>query len=606
MHTNTTQLFSTQITVAFPKEKCYNRCDYFYIGVWTLKRILRYLAKYKGMAILAPLFKMIEATFELLVPLVVKDLVDVGIQNGDKPYIIKMCLILVLFCAFGFLSAAIAQYFSAKAAVGVSKDLRRDMYAKIQTFTHSDLDTIGVSNILTRMSGDVNQVQTGINVTLRLLMRSPVVVFGAVIFAFSIDVGCAIIFAVVVPLLLAVVFAILLATIPLFKKVQKNLERVLRSTRQSLTGTRVIRAFCAEDKQVEDFDRENDALFDLQKFTSKISVLMNPLTYLLINFAIIVLIYTGAIRMESGIITQGALLALYDYMSQILVELIKFANFIITVTKAIASAGRIDEFFAEGKLPEVVKAERDAKAPFIAFDHVSFAYPSGGTVLRDISFTAERGEAVGIIGGTGSGKTSLVSLIPRFYDATEGTVKVDGLDVRAYEGESLKLRVGVVPQKAVLFAGTIRDNMRWGKEDATDEEMLAAIETAQGSDIVSAKGSLDAAVTEGGKNFSGGQRQRLTIARALVRNPEILILDDSASALDYATDARLRMAIRDMQNAPTTFIVSQRTASVMHADKIIVLDDGEAVGIGTHDELLESCPIYKEIYDSQFKGGERK
>ncbi|MBQ5390300.1 MAG: ABC transporter ATP-binding protein [Clostridia bacterium] len=571
-----------------------------------MKRILRYLAKYKGMAILAPLFKMIEATFELLVPLVVKNLVDVGIESGDKPYILKMCLILVLFCAFGFLSAGIAQYFSAKAAVGVSKDLRRDMYAKIQRFTHSDLDTIGISNILTRMSGDVNQVQTGINITLRLLMRSPVVVFGAVIFAFTIDVGCAIIFAVVVPLLLAVVFAILLATIPLFKKVQKNLERVLRSTRQSLTGTRVIRAFCAEDEQVEDFDRENDSLFDLQKFTSKISVLMSPLTYLLINFAIIALIYTGAIRMEYGIITQGALLALYDYMSQILVELIKFANFIITMTKAIASAGRLDEFFSEGKPQKVIKAERDEKAPFITFDHVSFAYPSGGMVLRDISFTAERGETVGIIGGTGSGKTSLISLIPRFYDATEGIVKVDGLDVRAYAGESLKMRIGVVQQKAVLFAGTIRDNMRWGKEDATDEEILTAIETAQGGDIVCAKGSLDAAVTEGGKNFSGGQRQRLTIARALVRNPEILILDDSASALDYATDARLRMAIRDMQNAPTTFIVSQRTASVMHADKIIVLDDGEAVGIGTHEELLEGCPIYKEIYDSQFKGGERK
>lgn len=570
-----------------------------------MKRILKYLAKYKGMAILAPLFKMIEATFELLVPLVVKELVDVGIQNGDKPYIFKMSLILVLFCALGYLCAVVAQYFSAKAAVGVSKSLRRDMYAKIQGFTHSDLDKIGISNILTRMSGDVNQVQTGINMTLRLLMRSPVVVIGAVIFAFTIDVGCAVIFAVVVPLLLAVVFAILLATIPLFKKVQKNLERVLGSTRQSLTGTRVIRAFCAEEEQVEDFDRENDSLFALQKFTSKISVLMSPLTYLLINFAIIILIYTGAIRMESGIITQGALLALYDYMSQILIELVKFANFVITITKAIASAGRVDEFFTEGVLPEVIKAERDTSAPFIAFENVSFAYPSGGTVLQNISFTAKRGETVGIIGGTGSGKSTLVSLIPRFYDATAGSVKVDGLDVRAYEGDSLKMRIGVVPQKAVLFSGTIRDNMRWGKGDATDEEILAAIETAQGGDILLAKGSLDAPVTEGGKNFSGGQRQRLTIARALVRGPEILILDDSASALDYATDARLRMAIRHMENPPTTFIVSQRTASVMHADKILVLDDGKAVGIGTHDALLESCPLYKEIYDSQFKGGER-
>lgn len=571
-----------------------------------MKRILQYLKKYKGMAILAPLFKMLEATFELLVPLVIQKLVDIGIKNQDKPYIIKMCVILVLFCAVGFLCAIIAQYFSAKAAVGVAKDLRHDMYQKIQRFTHSDLDKAGISNILTRMTGDVNQVQTGVNMTLRLLMRSPIVVFGAVIFAFTIDVGCAIIFAVVVPLLLAVVFAILLATIPLFKKVQQNLGRVLRSTRQSLTGTRVIRAFSAEEEQIEGFDKENDSLFSLQKFTGKISVLLNPLTYLLINFAIIALIYTGAIRMEHGIITQGALLALYDYMSQILIELIKFANFIITITKAIASGSRIDEFFKEGTLPEVIKAERDEHAPFIVFDKVSFAYPNGGTVLHNISFTAKRGETVGIIGGTGSGKSSLISLIPRFYDVTQGSVRVDGLDVRAYAGETLKMRIGFVPQKAVLFSGTIRDNMQWGKADATDEEILAAIETAQGADIVAAKGSLDAALTEGGKNLSGGQRQRLTIARALVRKPEILILDDSASALDYATDARLRMAIREMETPPTTFIVSQRAASVMHADKIIVLDDGEAVGIGTHEELLASCPIYKEIYDSQFKGGDCK
>ncbi len=571
-----------------------------------MKRILHYLSKYKLVSVLAPLFKMIEATFELLVPIVVMDLVDIGIKNGDKGYIISRALILVLFCALGYVFAVTAQYFSAKAAVGVAKDLRRDMYAKTQGFSHADLDKAGISNILTRMTGDVNQVQTGVNMTLRLLMRSPIVVFGAVICAFLIDVKCALIFTVAVPLLLAVVFAVILVTIPLYKKVQKKLEKVLRTTRQNLTGTRVIRAFCAENEEIAEFDKENGELFDIQKFTARISVLLNPLTYLIINFAVIALIYTGAIRIESGIITQGALIALYDYMSQILIELVKFANFIVTITKAMASGTRIDEFFKEGTPMETIFAERDGNAPFIVFDNVSFAYPSGGNVLENISFTAERGETVGIIGGTGSGKSSLVSLIPRFYDVASGSVKVDGLDVRAYAGESLKERCGVVPQKAVLFAGSIRDNMQWGKNDATDEEIIAAIETAQGGDIISAKGSLDAPVTEGGKNFSGGQRQRLCIARALVRNPEILILDDSASALDYATDARLRMAIRDRENPPTTFIVSQRTASVMHADKIIVLDDGCAVGIGTHDELLESCPIYREIYDTQFKGGDGK
>lgn len=570
-----------------------------------LKRIFSYLAKYKLVAIMAPLLKMIEATFELLVPLVIKNLVDVGVANGDKIYIIKMCLILVLFCALGYGAALAAQFFSAKAAVGVAKDLRRDMYVKTQSLRHGDLDHIGISNILTRMTGDVNQVQTGVNMTLRLLMRSPIVVFGAVIFAFTIDVYCAIIFAIAVPLLLAVVFAIILITLPLFKKVQKKVEKVLRSTRQSLTGTRVIRAFCAEDEQVRDFDTENEALFRLQKFSSKISVLLNPLTYLIINFAIIVLIASGAIRMEAGLLTQGALLALYDYMSQILIELVKFANFIVTITKAVASASRIDEFFNEGSETVYVESEKRDE-PFVVFDNVSFAYGRGGNVLHNISFTAERGETVGIIGGTGSGKSSLVSLIPRFYDATGGCVRVDGKDVRLYKGESLKERCGVVPQRAVLFSGTIRDNMRWGKSDATDEEIIEAIKTAQGEDIINAKGSLDCEVTEGGKNFSGGQRQRLTIARALVRQPEILILDDSASALDYATDARLRMAIRGMKNPPTTFIVSQRAASVMHADKIIVLDDGEAVGIGKHGDLLESCEVYREIYDSQFKGGNVK
>ncbi len=569
-----------------------------------MKKVLKYMSSYKLLSVLAPLFKMLEATFELLVPVVIMDLVDIGIKNGDKGYIISRCIILVLFCALGYAFAITAQFFSAKVAVSVAKDMRGDMYRKIQKFNHSDLDKVGISNILTRMTGDINQVQTGVNMTLRLLMRSPIVVFGAVICAFLIDVKCAIIFTIAVPLLLAVVFAIILITIPLFKKVQKRLEKVLRTTRQNLTGTRVIRAFCAENEEIEEFDEDNNELFNMQKFTSSISVLLSPLTYLIINFAIIALIYTGAIRIESGIITQGALIALYDYMSQILIELVKFANFIVTITKAMASAARIEEFFKTGKPMETAAASQKENAPFIVFDNVSFAYPSGGNVLENISFTVNRGETVGVIGGTGSGKSSLVQLIPRFYDVASGSVSVDGLDVRAYEGETLKERIGYVPQKAVLFSGTIRDNMHWGNKNATDEEIIEAIEAAQGGDILAAKGSLDAPVSEGGKNFSGGQRQRLTIARALVRNPEILILDDSASALDYATDARLRIAIRNRKNPPTTFIVSQRTASVMHADKIIVLDDGIACGIGTHEELLASCEVYKEIYDSQFKGGD--
>ena len=570
-----------------------------------MKRILNYLARYKGVAILAPLFKMLEATFELLVPLVIKNLVDIGVVNGDKAYIVKMCLILVLFCAIGYAAALAAQFFSAKAAVGVARDIRHDMYVKIQGLHHADLDKIGISNILTHMTGDVNQVQTGVNMALRLLMRSPIVVFGAIIFAFTIDVYCAIIFAIAVPLLLAVVFAIILITLPLFKKVQKNLSRVLRSTRQSLTGARVIRAFSAEDGQVREFDEENESLFTLQKFSSNISILLSPVTYLIINFAIILLVGTGAIRMEAGLLTQGALLALYDYMSQILIELIKLANLIVTITKAAASASRIDGFFSEGSERMYVDGEKKNE-PFVVFDNVSFAYGSGGNVLHNISFTADRGETVGIIGGTGSGKSSLISLIGRFYDASRGEVRVDGIDVRSYKGESLKERIGIVPQRSVLFSGSIRDNMKWGKNDATDEEIIEAIKTAQGEDILGVKGSLDGEVTEGGKNFSGGQRQRLCIARALVRKPEILILDDSASALDYATDARLRSAIKNMPSPPTTFIVSQRAASVMHADKIIVLDDGVAVGIGKHDELLCSCDVYREIYDSQFGEGSVK
>ncbi len=569
-----------------------------------MKRVFGYLAKFKKEAVLAPLFKMLEATFELLVPLVVKSLVDVGIKNADKPYILAMCGLLVLFCIVGFVSAATAQYFSAKAAVGVATELRHDMFLKVQRFCHAELDTVGISNTLTRMTSDLSQVQTGINMTLRLLLRSPFIVFGAMILAFTIDVKCALIFAVAIPLLLAVVFAVTLVTIPMFRRVQSKLGDVLKSTRGSLVGARVIRAFCAEDRMTREFDDENDLLTSMQKKAARISVLLNPLTYLIINAAVIVLIWTGAVRMEAGLLTQGALLALYDYMSQILIELIKFANFIVTVTKSVASAERIDEFMAAGSPRAVLDAPRDADKPYISFDHVSFHYPRGGDVLHDISFTANRGETVGIIGGTGSGKTTLVNLIPRYYDATGGEVAVDGMDVRAYPGDDLQRKVGYVPQKAVLFRGSIRDNMRWGKADAPDAEIVEAITRAQGEDILRAKGSLDAAVVEGGKNFSGGQRQRLTIARALVRKPEILILDDSASALDYATDARLRATIRNTENPPTTFIVSQRAASVMHADKIVVLDDGAAVGIGTHAELLKICPVYREIYESQFRKGD--
>lgn len=565
-----------------------------------MKRVLGYLSKFKKESVLAPLFKMLEATFELLVPLVVKRLVDVGIKNADKPYILGMCGLLVLFCIIGFVSAVTAQYFSAKAAVGVATALRHDMFAKVQRFSHAELDTVGISNTLTRMTSDLTQVQTGINMTLRLLLRSPFIVFGAMIMAFTIDVRCALIFAVAIPLLLAVVFAITLITVPMFRRAQSKLGDVLKSTRGNLVGARVIRAFCAEARMTETFDGENDMLTVMQKKAARISTLLNPLTYLIINVAVIVLIRTGALRMEAGVLTQGALLALYDYMSQILIELIKFANFIVTVTKSIASAERIDEFMLAGSPRAYLDAVRDAEKPYIVFDHVSFHYPRGGDVLHDISFTAARGDTIGIIGGTGSGKSTLVDLIPRYYDATAGKISVDGLDVQAYREDDLQKKVGYVPQKAVLFCGSIRENMQWGKPDATDDEIIDAIRRAEGEDILRAKGSLDAAVVEGGKNFSGGQRQRLTIARALVRQPDILILDDSASALDYATDARLRASIRNTENPPTTFIVSQRAASVMHADKIIVLDDGVAVGIGTHETLLADCAVYREIYVSQF------
>ncbi|MBQ9429521.1 MAG: ABC transporter ATP-binding protein [Clostridia bacterium] len=567
-----------------------------------MKRIFKYLSKYKFESILAPLFKMLEAIFELLVPLVIKKLIDVGIARGDRMYILSMCGLLVLFCAVGYISAVTAQYFSAKAAVGVAEDLRRDLYEKVQTLTCRDLDRAGISNIITRLTGDVSQVQTGINMTLRLLLRSPFIVFGAMIFAFTIDVKCALIFAAAIPLLLAVVFAIMFLTIPLFVKVQQNLERILRVTRQNLTGVRVIRAFGTEEKETAAFDRENDAHFRLSRFVSRISVLLSPLTYLIINIAILILIYTGALRIEVGLLTAGALIALYDYMSQILIELIKFANFIVLVTKSMASTARIDEFFACGEpMPRIPAAKRATDA-HICFDHVSFGYTEGTEVLSDLSFSIGRGQTVGIIGGTGSGKSTLVGLIPRFYDVSGGEVLVCGEDVRSLDETALRRRIGVALQKAELFSGSIRENLAWGDPAATDAEMLAAVKIAQAEDILRDKEGLDTILTEGGKNLSGGQRQRLTIARALVRDPEILILDDSASALDYATDARLRAAVAAREDPPTTLIVSQRTAAVMHADLILVLEHGRLVGKGTHDELLADCAVYREIYESQFRG----
>lgn len=572
-----------------------------------MKRVFGYLAKFKKEAILAPLFKMLEATFELLVPLVVKSLVDVGIRNADKPYILAMCGLLVLFCIIGFVSAATAQYFSAKAAVGVATELRHDMFLKVQRFCHAELDTVGISNTLTRMTSDLTQVQTGINITLRLLLRSPFIVFGAMILAFTIDVRCALIFAVAIPLLLVVVFAITLVTVPMFRRVQSKLGDVLKSTRGSLVGARVIRAFCAEDRMTREFDNENDLLTSMQKKAARISVLLNPLTYLIINAAVIVLIWTGAVRMEAGLLTQGALLALYDYMSQILIELIKFANFIVTVTKSVASAERIDEFMASGDPRAVLDAPRDADKPYISFDHVSFHYPRGGDVLHDISFTANRGETVGIIGGTGSGKTTLVSLIPRLYDADSGEVLVDGVDVRDYSLRELREGIGMVLQKNLLFSGTVAENLRWGDEDASDEEMRRAASYAQADGFVSSfADGYDHGIERGGANVSGGQKQRLCIARALLKKPKILIFDDSTSAVDTATEAKIREAFRTDLCGSTKIIIAQRVTSVMDADRILVLEDGSIAGLGTHDELMQSCEEYKEIYSLQMENKEAK
>ncbi|MCC8136968.1 MAG: ABC transporter ATP-binding protein/permease [Clostridiales bacterium] len=635
-------------------------------------KLLKYLKAYRKEAVCAPLFKLLEASFELLVPLVMARIIDVGIKNQDTAYILRMCALMVALGVIGLACSVTAQYFSAKAAVGFSEKLREVLFAHVQALSFTEMDEIGTSTLITRMTSDINQVQSGVNLFLRLFMRSPFIVFGAMIMAFTIDVKAALVFVVVIPVLCVIVFGIMLISIPLYRRVQERLDRVVRLTRENLLGVRVIRAFCREPQEIKDFDESNDMLVKVQLLSGRISALMNPMTYVVVNVGLIALLYVGAQRVDSGAITQGSVVALVNYMSQILVELVKLANLIITVTKAIACGNRIQTVLEvpTGSVPPIAEqfsnaardlagaakpspggslvlrtgktaradsaagmgnrlnqmktdAETDADLA-VSFDHVTFCYRGAGAdALEDLTFTAKRGETIGIIGGTGSGKTSLVSLIPRFYDVTGGSVSVNGRDVRDYEPEELRAKVGIVMQKPVLFKGTIRSNLLWGNEDATEEDMLEAIRAAQAEDVVlahadevkTANGTLskdtdavllaglDAPVEQEGRNFSGGQKQRLTIARALVRHPEILILDDSASALDFATDARLRRAIRklNMRNgAMTVFIVSQRTSSIAHADQIIVLEDGRVAGIGTHEELLKTCKVYQETHYAQF------
>ena len=572
-----------------------------------MKKLLIYLKAYRKQACLAPIFKMLEAVFELFVPLVIKGIIDYGIAAEDRAYCLRMGLLLLLLAVIGLAMATTAQWFSARAAAGFAAKIKQVLMEHIQKLSYTELDTIGTSTLITRMTSDVNQVQTGTNLVLRLFMRSPFIVFGSMIMAFTIDFKAAMIFVITIPLLSVVVFGIMLSSIPLYKKVQSQLDRVLGITRENLTGVRVIRAFNKEEEEISHFKAENEQFTRLQTFVGKISALMNPLTFVIVNSAILVLVWTGAWRVEGGILTQGAVVALVNYMSQILVELIKLADLIINITKAVACGNRIQKVLEvepsmENGSKECVE-EKNTQENAVDFNHVSLTYAGAGAPsLTDIDLHVKTGQTIGIIGGTGSGKTSVVNLIPRFYDATQGNVLVFGKPVKEQDMESLRSQIAVVPQKAVLFAGTIRENMKWGKEDATDEEIMEALTIAQAAEVVQKKeGGLDAFVEQGGKNLSGGQRQRLTIARALVRKPRILILDDSASALDFATDAALRKAIREMKNAPTVFIVSQRTSSIRFADQILVLDDGKSVGVGTHDELLTTCSVYKEIYDSQYK-----
>lgn len=569
-----------------------------------MKKLLKYLVSYKKESVLAPLFKFLEACFELIVPLVVSAIIDNGITGGrGTTYIIEMCLILVALGAVGLVCAVFAQYFAAKAAAGFAKYLRRDLFNKMQSLSYSEIDGLGTSRMITRMTSDVNQVQSGVNMVLRLFMRSPVIVFGAMICAFLIDALAGGIFAIAIAVLCVIIFGILLVTIPLYRRVQGNLDGITTYTRESLTGARVIRAFCNEDKEIAAYNKQNAALKHSQTFAGWVSALMNPLTYAVINIGVIALLYTGALKVDAGTLSTGDVVALYNYISQILVELVKLANLIITVTKSFACAGRLSEVLAmQPSLKHGEKIKTDGM-PYISFDGVCMKYaPDAGNALTDVSFTAERGDTIGIIGGTGSGKTTLVNLIPHFYDASSGTVCIDGINVNGYSDEEIRAKCGIVPQKAVLFNGTIAENLRWGKPDATEEELMQAVETAHAADVIRAKkDGLNEKVEQGGLNFSGGQRQRLTIARALVRKPEILILDDSASALDYATDAKLRQSLKSLDYKPTVFIVSQRTSSIRNADKIIVLDHGAVAGIGTHEELLKNCPLYREIHYSQYE-----
>lgn len=569
-----------------------------------MKRLAVYLKAYIKECILGPLFKLLEASFELIVPLIIAAIIDNGIGKGDKDYILKMCVILIVLGITGLISAVTAQYFAAKAAVGFATKLKHALFAHIQKLSYSQIDTLGTSTMITRMTSDVNQVQSGVNLVLRLLLRSPFVVFGAMIMAFTIDAKAATTFIAVIVLLSLVVFGIMMISIPLYKKVQGSLDMVLRSTRENLTGIRVIRAFCKEEEEIKKFRERNEALTNSQMYVGRISALLNPLTYVIVNVCIVVLIYVGAIRVEAGVITQGAVVALYNYMSQILVELIKLANLIVNITKSLASANRIQSVFDDYK-PEEVNANHKVVGDFnkaVVFENVSLTYENASEEsLSNVTFSAAPGEIVGVIGGTGSGKSTFVNLIPGFYKATKGRVLINGIDVKDYNQEKLREMVAVVPQKAVLFAGSIRENLKWGNENATDEEIQKALVIAQAKEVVDGKEEgLDHMILQGGKNLSGGQRQRLTIARALVKNAPILILDDSSSALDYATDSKLRNALKNMENPPTTFIVSQRASSIQHANQIIVLDDGEVVGMGTHDSLLASCEVYQEIYYSQF------
>ena len=580
-----------------------------------MKKLLVYLKDYKKESVLGPLFKLLEATFELIVPLVMAAIIDTGVATGDKSYIMKMCMVLVLLAVIGLTCSITAQYFAAKAAVGFATKLRHALFAHIESLSFTEMDTVGTATLITRMTSDVNQVQNGVNLVLRLFLRSPFIVFGAMVMAFTIDVKAALVFVVTIPLLSIIVFGIMLISIPLYKKVQSALDKVLGITRENLTGSRVIRAFNKEDDEKVHFNENNDLLTRAQIYVGKISALMNPLTYVIINGAIVVLVWTGAVRVDNGYITQGEVVALINYMSQILVELVKLANLIININKSIACGNRIQSIFemqpsiTDGSGQKVDKvqtdtADRSEEAEYaVEFSHVGLTYAGAGDEsLTDIDFKVKKGETIGIIVGTGTGKSSVVNLIPRFYDVTSGFIKVDGKDVKDYPLEELRGKIGTVLQKAVLFHGTIRENLKWGNPDATEEDLNRAITVAQAKEFVDNKeGRLDFEIEQGGKNLSGGQRQRLTIARAVVKKPEILILDDSASALDFATDAALRKAIREMEGETTVFIVSQRAASIQHADRIVVLDDGKIVGLGTSEELLESCEVYQEIYNSQFK-----